>query len=303
MQKILITGGSGLIGQPLTQILISKGYRVNWLSRSKKEIPGVSVFLWDIDKGIIDDAAFTDVDTIIHLAGEGIADKRWTTKRKELIIESRRRSSELLINRIKQYPGKIKTVICASAIGFYDAQNKELQNEESKTGTGFLCESVVAWENANKKFAELDLSLVIFRIGIVLSKKGGAYKELMMTKPIGILPLLGNGKQMYSWIHIEDVCGIFLFAMENKLAGLYNAVAPNPVSQKKLMRSVKKYARGFQIIFPVPAIGLKLVLGEMSNAVLNSQTISAKKILDAGYTFRFSEIDQAIQDIEKSNVS
>ncbi len=298
MQKILITGGSGLIGRNLTEILVAKGYQINWLSRTKKTVPGVTVFLWDIDTGFIDAEAFLGVDIIVHLAGEGIADKRWTSSRKKIIIESRTQSTELLIKKLREFPNQIKKVICASAIGFYEANSKIFLDEENKTGTGFLSESVALWENATGKFTEIPLKLATLRIGIVLSEKGGAYKELIQTKAFGILPLLGNGLQIYSWVHIEDVCGIFLFVIQNELNGTFNAVAPNPVSQKYLIQSVKKYAKGFQVIIPVPAFGLKLVLGEMSNAVLNSQRISGEKIINAGYKFKFSNIEDAIKDLE-----
>ncbi len=301
MQKILISGGSGLIGRQLTEFLLAKGYQINWLSRNKKNLPGVSVFLWDIDKGFIDDDAFVGVDVIIHLAGEGIADKRWTPSRKKIIIESRTKSTELLLKKLNEIPHKIKTVICASAIGFYEANTNTIISEENKTGIGFLSESVSIWENATKKFAELPLKLITIRIGIVLAKKGGAYKEMMLTKPFGILPLMGSGNQIYSWVHIEDVCGIILFLFQNNQNGIFNAVAPNPVSQKQLMHTVKKYSKGFQIIIPVPAFGLKLALGEMSSAVLNSQLISGKKISDAGYVFKFPDIETAIQNLEISS--
>ena len=298
MQKILITGGSGLIGRRLTEILVAGGYQINWLSRSKKTIPGVTVFLWDIDKGFLEESAFSGVDVIIHLAGEGIADERWTTSRKKMIIESRTKSTDLLIKKLREIPNQIKTVICASAIGFYETNANSIINEENKSGTGFLSESVSIWESSTKNFETLPIKLATIRIGIVLSKKGGAYKELIQTKPIGILPLMGNGKQIYSWIHIDDVCGIFLFVLENKLHGIFNAVAPNQVSQKTIMQTVKKYSKGFQIIVPVPAFGLKLILGEMSNAVLNSQKISGDKIINAGYKFKFPNIEDAINDLE-----
>lgn len=300
MQKVMITGGSGLIGRQLTEILVAGGYKVHWLSRSKKQVPGVAVFLWDIDKEFIEESAFNEVDVIIHLAGEGIADKRWTASRKKMIIESRTRSTEFLIKKLREIPNKVTSVICASAIGFYAANTNSIITEENNSGEGFLSESVSIWENATKKFTELPIKLLTLRIGIVLSKNGGAYKELIQTKSLGVLPLMGNGKQIYSWIHIEDVCRIILFLLQNNLSGIYNAVAPAPVSQKHLMRTVKKYSKGFQIIIPVPAFGLKLVLGEMSNAVLNSQTISGEKILKAGYKFKFPDIDSAIKDLEMS---
>lgn len=294
----MITGGSGLIGRQLTEVLVAGGYKVNWLSRSKKQVPGVAVFLWDIDTEFIEEGAFDGVDVIIHLAGEGIADKRWTASRKKIIIESRTRSTEFLIKKLREIPNKVTAVICASAIGFYEANTNSIISEEYKTGKGFLSESVSIWENATKKFTELPIKLLTLRIGIVLSKNGGAYKELIQTKSLGVLPLMGNGKQIYSWIHIKDVCGIIIYLLQNNLSGIYNAVAPAPVSQKHLMQTVKKYSKGFQIIIPVPALGLKLVLGEMSNAVLNSQTISGEKILKAGYKFKFSNIEDAINDLE-----
>lgn len=297
MKNILITGGSGLIGTALTKLLLENGYKVAWLSRSKKEIKNVKIFLWDVANNVLDDAAIEWADAIIHLAGEGIADKRWTDKRKKEIMESRTKSTSLLIEKLKLFPGKVQNIICASAIGYYGNRKNEILTENSKPGTGFLSESVIAWENATSAFEKLNLQLTRIRIGIVLSEKGGAFKELQKTAVIRILPVMGSGKQIYSWIHIDDVCGIILFVLKNNLSGIYNAVAPNPVSQKQLMEKIKSVSGKFYVLVPVPVFGLEIILGEMKNMLLINQQVIGEKIIKAGYKFKFVEVDVAIKGL------
>ncbi len=299
MSKILITGGSGLIGQHLTHLLLSQGHQVNWLSRSSKNIPNVAVFEWDINKQTIDKKAFEGVEVLIHLAGEGIADKRWTKKRKQQIITSRTESTQLLNNTLKTIKHSVKQIICASAIGYYGDGGETMLDEDSKNGIGFLAESVRIWEEATEQFSLLVPAFSTLRFGIVLAKEGGAFPEIMMTKKFGILPVFGNGKQIYSWIHVDDVCGIITYVLNNKITGLFNAVAPNPVTQKQFMQATKKEIKGLGILFPVPAFGLRILLGKMSDTILISQNISAKKILEKGYQFKYSELNAALVNLLK----
>ncbi|MFI5171652.1 MAG: TIGR01777 family oxidoreductase [Chitinophagales bacterium] len=301
MNKVLITGGSGLIGTAMTKLLTQQGFEVAWLSRASKNSSEAKIFLWNIETNFLDEEAIKWANIIIHLAGENIADKRWTPKRKRKIIESRTCSAQLLIEKIKLFPGNIKTVVAASAIGYYGDRKNEILNENAPAGSGFLSASVAAWENATGEFEKLNVRLVRLRIGVVLSEHGGAFKELMQLSPLRILPKLGKGTQIYSWIHIADVCGIILFAIINNLSGIYNAVAPKPVSQITLVKTIKNISGKFYLIVPAPALALKIYLGELSTAVLISQYVSSDKIQNAGYRFEFERIEGAIKlIIEKS---
>lgn len=213
MKNILITGGSGLIGNKITQQLESEGLSVAWLSRNPKKYTQKS-FAWDIDKNTIDQSAIEWADGIIHLAGEGVADKRWTEERKKEILESRTQSTSLLHSAIKNAKNKPTAFVSASAVGFYgfDTGDKSV-DENTKPGTDFLAQVVVAWENEVKKITEMGLRTVLLRIGIVLDKDGGALKEMM--KPPVAAPL-GSGKQWMSWIVIDDLARMFSFAVKNE---------------------------------------------------------------------------------------
>jgi len=297
MQKVLISGGSGLIGSSLTTLLQKKGHEVAWLSRSNKAPKGVTVFKWDVNAGTLDSNAIAWADVLVHLAGEGIAEKRWSNARKNEIIDSRTKSAAMLLAAMQLHPGKIHTVIAASAIGFYGETNSVAVKEDAVPGIGFLSESVKLWEAATAKFAETGARLVTVRIGVVLSLKGGALKEIVQTAGIRVLPIMGNGKQLYSWIHIDDVVKILTFSIENPLSGTYNAVAPNPVNQKTIVAQYKNAMRKWYLLMPVPAFGLRLALGEMADAVLFNQYISASKIQAAGFEFQFPTIEAALTDL------
>ncbi|MCL6260524.1 TIGR01777 family oxidoreductase [Aquiflexum sp. TKW24L] len=295
MKNILITGGSGLVGKKITQQLESEGLAVAWLSRSPKKNTQKS-FAWDIDKNTIDPAAIEWADGIIHLAGEGVAEKRWTDDRKKTILESRTQSTSLLYEAIKKAKNKPEAFISASAVGFYgfDTGDKTV-DENAKHGTDFLAKVVVAWENEVKKIADLGLRTVLLRIGIVLDKEGGALKEMM--KPPVAAPL-GSGKQWMSWIVIDDLARMFSFAVKNeKISGTYNAVGPIPATNAELTKAAAKYAGKPFIGLGVPGFGLKLVLGEMALMVLGGNKVSSKKIQSAGFKFNYSELDEGMKGV------
>jgi uncharacterized protein (TIGR01777 family) len=195
-------------------------------------------------------------------------------------------------------PAKKHVVIAASAIGYYGPSHTE-SVETDEPGKGFLAYSVSLWEQATARFQEVAVRTVILRIGIVLSSEGGAYPELLRTKMLRILPLLGGGKQMYPWIHIDDVTGIMMHALQNPINGIYNAVSPNPVTQGEIMRTFAKVAGGIYLRIPVPTFGLRIILGEMADMVLLTQQVSPRKILQKGYQFQYPDIHDAITDIEK----
>ncbi len=297
-KRVLITGGSGLIGSHLTRVLLAQGYEVVHIGRKERK-DGVPAFTWNIEQEYFDVRALSGVETIIHLAGAGIADKPWTKKRKQEIRESRTRSTALLYKTLKNNPHQVNAVICASAIGYYGfGGHDEVLDENSTPGSDFLAEVVKAWEAEADKIAELGLRVVKIRIGIVLSAGGGALKQI--SKPVrwGVGAPLGKGTQMMSWIHIEDLCQMFLFAIENEsVQGVYNGVSPHPVSNRELTYAIAE-AHGRKIwLPPVPEFVLRLLLGEMADLVLKGSLVSARKIMDAGFSFRFPEIRQAVKNL------
>lgn len=295
-QKILITGGTGLVGSVLIPMLKAKGHQIVVLSRSKKEHPDYEVFEWDYKREYIEDGAFNGVDTIMHLAGAGVADAKWTPERKEEIYNSRTKTSLLLFNELQKIDHQVKTFVAASAIGYYgDNTGNQLIREKAPVGQDFLAHVTDAWETATNKISTLGIRLVQLRIGVVLSKAGGALIELL--KPPVAAPL-GNGKQYMSWIHIADLAQLFIDAMENEgYVGPYNAVAPKPETNRDF---TKKAAKAFGKVFlpiPVPALVLKIMLGEMAAIVLGGSRISSYKIEEAGFKFRFPKLEQAVEDL------
>jgi uncharacterized protein (TIGR01777 family) len=306
MSTVLITGGTGLIGTALTRLLTSKGYDVIILSRSKKSgktQPGISYAQWNVEEGLIDAEAISKADYVIHLAGAGVADKRWTEARKNELVISRTQSSALLLRGLKEIPNHVKTVISSSAIGWYGPDTAEsLQcgfTEEMHHDNSFLSETCRLWEASIEPVADLGIRLVKLRTGIVLSKTGGALAEFRKPLAAGVAAILGNGSQVVSWIHIDDLCNLFIYAMEHaSLQGTYNAVAPYPVSNKTLTLTLARKVRGrFFIPVYVPSFILKIVLGEMSIEVLKSAKVSAAKIQNAGFVFQYPDIGSALNDL------
>lgn len=294
MQNILITGGSGLVGQRITALLEKKGYQVAWLSRSPQS--DRKTFIWDIEKQEIDPKAVEWADAIIHLAGAGVAEKRWTEERKKLILESRTQSTQLLFSALEKAENCPNTFISASAVGFYGFNTgTALLDENSPGGSDFLAEVVKAWENEAKKMESLAIRTVLLRIGIVLDSEGGALGE--MLKPPVAAPL-GSGDQWMSWIHIEDLARMFVFALEKTtLQGVYNAVGPNPATNQQLTQEAASAKGKTYIGIGVPAFALKLVLGEMAAMVLGGNRVSCQKIQKTGFQFDFYELSAALKDI------
>ena len=308
MPTVLITGGSGLIGKNLTRHLITKGYEVIILSRKPQtdiQNPQISHAVWDIGKQQIDLTAVAKADYIVHLAGAGVMDKRWTKKYREQIVESRTKSSQLLIKALQENTNKVKTVVSASAIGWY-GQNPSGSlskapefTESDEANTGFLGNTARLWEKSVEPVASMGKRVVKLRLGIVLSNDGGAFVEFKKPIRFGIAGILGNGKQIISWIHIDDICRMFIYAIENEnLSGSYNAVSPEPVSNKELIiRTAELLRNKFYIPVYVPTFFLKLILGERSIEVLKSATVSCEKIKSEGFTFLYPSIDAALRQL------
>lgn len=298
VKNILITGGSGLIGTRLTELLLSKGYQVSYLGRTIKT-QHVKTFLWNIDEQRIEENAFLNVHTIIHLAGAGISDKRWTQKRKQEILESRTKSTRLLKDELNKRTHHIKNFISASAIGYYGFEDYEKEFVESdKPGKDYIAKVTHAWENEVDKIATPGLRIVKIRTGIVLSNQGGALIKL--ARPIKLVAgaALGSGKQYLSWIHIDDLCNIFIKSIEdNSMEGAYNAAAPNPVTNKMFTQVLAKVLHKPLFLPNVPAFVLKIILGEMADIVLNGSKISSKKIQSRGFNFQFKTLESALRDL------
>jgi uncharacterized protein len=302
MQTVAITGGTGFVGKALTSLLVSKGYAVVIFSRQNlTNTSNISYTIWDVNRQEIDVTALQQADYIIHLAGAGVMDKKWTATYKQEIINSRIKSSELIVNTLKNNPHKVKAIISASAIGFYgkDKNDTYFFNEEDKADSSFLGSTCKLWEDSITKVNELNIRVVKFRIGIVLSKTGGALAEFVKPLKFRLASILGNGKQVISWIHIDDLCHQFLYAIENeKMKGVYNAVAPNPISNKSLILILaKKICGSFYLPMHVPTFILKLMMGDRSIEILKSTRVSSKKMEVEGFKFKYNNIDDAIENL------
>ena len=304
MQTVLLTGGTGLVGKAFTQLLTSKGYQVIILSRGKKEIvtePNVTYAQWNVATEEIDIEAVKKADYIIHLAGAGVMDKKWTEQYKKEIVDSRVKSGALIVNTLKNNEHNVKAIVSASAIGYYgeDKIDNYFFTETDKPAEGFLGSTCQLWEDSIDYANSLGIRVAKMRIGIVFSNNGGALAEFVKPLKFKLATILGKGSQVISWIHIDDLCRQFLFAIENEdIKGAYNAVAPNPVTNKNLMlKLARKIAGKFYFPFYIPSFFLKLMMGGRSIEILKSTTVSCKKITDAGFNFLYNEVDEALEDL------
>ena len=300
---VLITGGTGLVGSRLTELLRAQDYAVSHLSRSPAS-PSSSIptYQWDIKQQSIDPQALADADYVIHLAGAGVADQRWTDERKQVILNSRTESTKLLRDAIAQAePATTKAFVSASAIGIYGADTGDtLLTEESPAADDFLADVVVQWEAAVDEIQKLGVRTVKYRIGIVLSTEGGALPPIAQTVRWGVGAPLGSGEQYLSWIHIDDLCRMFIHALENEeMAGSYNAVGPQPVTNEVLTRTVARVMHRPLWMPNVPGFALKLALGELASAVLGGNRVSSRKIEDAEFRHKFDRLDLALADLLK----
>ncbi len=295
MKKVLLAGGSGMIGQRLTTLLQKAGYEVSWLSRKKTLPQQVSSFCWNPEKHEIDPTAFEGTFAIVSLAGSHIADGRWTEARKKNIVQSRILAAETLIKGLQSVPNQVQRFVSASAIGYYGNRGDALLSENVIAGNGFLSSVCSAWEDAYKKSP---VTPITFRIGIVLSKTMGALPEMAAPLKFGICPVPGNGNQYISWIHLDDLCRMLLFAIENEnVNGVYNAVAPTPATSRDFMFTLRKIFAPNAVAVPVPGFMLQLILGEKTALILDSTRASASEIMKAGFTFTFPDLTNALKNI------
>ena len=309
MAVVLISGGSGLVGTNLTRHLLERNFKVIILTRNKNKVsdnPKISYSYWDIKKHIIDPESVKKADHIIHLAGAGVMDKNWSADYKETIIKSRTESAALLIKTLKETDHQVRTFVSSSAIGYYGKDLNPLVRPEGfreadLPSNDFLGETCVLWEAASEPVKDLGIRRVVLRQGIVLANEGGAFKEFKTPLKFGVATIFGSGKQIISWIHIDDVCRMFCESIEHDyIQGAYNAVAPQPVSQKNFMSLLGEKLKGsFFIPMHVPAFILKLILGKRSVEILKSATVSDKKIKATGFTFLYPSLESALTELAK----
>ncbi|MDV7187210.1 TIGR01777 family oxidoreductase [Lutibacter sp. TH_r2] len=297
MKTILITGGTGLIGKTLQQKLILLGFKVTILSRRKSE--DLNVFYWNISEGIIEEKAIKQADYIIHLAGAGIADKRWTAKRKEILVNSRVNSTQLLLKKVKELNPNLKGFIAASGIGYYGAiTSNKIYNEEDIPGSDFLAEICKVWEKESFKFQKNNIRTVVLRTSVVFSEKGGALEKIINPIKKGIGAVLGTGKQYMPWIHIDDLCTMYVEAITNKnIIGIYNAAAPEHITNKELTLKIAAILNKKIILPAVPSFMLKLIFGKMAIILLEGSRVSSKKIEKTGFSFKYTTVNSALKNL------
>ncbi len=298
--RVLITGATGLIGKKITSLCHEKGFDVSYLTHSKhklEEREDYRGFYWNPRKGEIDTTCLEGVGAIINLAGASVF-QPWTSQNKKKILNSRIDSLNLLYKTLTENEHEVGQLISASAIGIYPSSTQKMHYEdEQEIADGFLGKVVQQWELAADQFNKLDLRVAKIRIGLVLSNDGGALPQMERPIKYNVGTALGSGTQWQSWIHIKDLARIFLHVLEKGLTGVYNGVAPNPVTHQDLMEQLAR-TMGKSLWLPkIPVLLLKTIMGEMSSVVLDSQLVSSKKIQDSGFNFYFINLQPAFDDL------
>lgn len=294
-EKILITGGGGFIGKHLTKLLIDEGYEIVHVSRTINSKAGVKTYVWDLKKKYIDPKALENVNYIIHLAGAGIADKPWTYKRKKEIVTSRIDGIPILLDEVKKQNAPLKAFISASGINYYGTKTLEkIYSENDQPGEDYLAQTCVYWENYADRFKDV-CRVVKLRTGVVFAKNEGAIKKMSEPFKYGLGAAIGSGKQYMPWIHINDLCRMYLHAIKNSnLNGAYNACAPQHITNKELSYAIATSLNKKLWLPNVPAFMLKLIFGEMADMLLEGSKCSSDKIRSTGFEFNFQNIDKAI---------
>ncbi|GAB3549394.1 TIGR01777 family oxidoreductase [Spirosoma fluminis] len=299
-QTVLITGGTGTIGRRLTQLLLQQGYQVSHLSRSTHSSPSVKTYQWDIKQGHIDPQAIATADHIIHLAGAGIADERWTDARKDEILTSRTRSTELLAQALSKNPHQVKSFIASSAIGYYggDTGDRPL-TETSQGGSDFLAQVTRAWERSEDQVAALGIRTVKLRTGVVLTMEGGALPKLAQPIRLGAGAPIGSGQQYISWIHLDDLCQLYIQALTDpSWQGTYNAVAPTPVTNETLTRAIAQVLHRPIILPNIPTFAIKLAFGELAIAVTGGNYVLNKRIAEeTSFRYQYADLTKALENL------
>ncbi len=299
-QTILITGGTGTIGRRLTELLQQQNYQIAYLSRNSKPVSGVTVYEWDIQAGKIDPQAIQTADHIIHLAGAGIADERWTDARKDEILTSRTQSTDLLTKALAEQPHHVKSFIGSSAIGYYggDTGDRPL-TESSAGGSDFLAQVTRAWERSVDQVAALGIRTVKLRTGVVLTMAGGALPKLAQPVRLGAGAPIGSGQQYISWIHIDDLCRLYIESIQHETwAGVYNAVGPTPATNEGLTRAIAHTLNRPMLLPNIPNFVIKLMFGELAVTVTGGNYVLNKRIAEeTDFQYHFGELDAALRNL------
>lgn len=300
--RILITGATGLIGQEIVKQCHEQNIAVSYLTTSKSKISTVREyrgFYWNPNENEIDPDCFNDAEAIIHLAGATIS-KRWTKAYKKEILDSRVDTSQLLISALSSNHHKVKQVISASAIGIYpDSQTNYYDETFHDFDDSFLSQVVQKWEQAVDGFSALNIKVSKIRTGLVLSKKGGALPQIVKPMKFGLGAAFGSGKQWQSWIHIQDLAGLFLYILKYRLEGVFNGVSPNVVSNQEFTKAAAEVLESPLFLPNIPKGLMKLILGDMHTLLFLSQRVSSKKTEDKGFQFKFHHLKPALQDLLK----
>ena len=295
--KILIGGGSGLIGSRLTELLTQKGYHVRHLGRTAKE-GAVRTLRWDIHKQTIDERAFDGISTVINLAGANISGHRWTDAYKKELADSRIGSTRLLVDFLNTKPHGVTNFLSGSAIGYYGFGDDTIWfRETSLPSTDFLSRLVTDWEHEASKVNDKNIKVAVIRTGIVFSERGGALP--VMARPIKLFAgaPLASGKQIVSWIHIDDMCRMLIHILENDLSGPYNGVAPEPATNAAITKAIAQQLHKPLWLPNIPAFALRIILGKMSESVVKGSQVSSEKIQSTGFEFQFPSLSQAVTNI------
>ncbi|MEI6090948.1 MAG: TIGR01777 family oxidoreductase [bacterium] len=295
MEKVLITGGTGLIGTYLRNELHRRGYGTVILSRRS----GTGLVKWDVENEFIASDAFDGVNHIIHLAGENVADKRWSEARKKSILESRTKSAQLILNELQVRNIHLKTFVSASAVGYYGTVTGDiLFVETTPGGNDFLADVCQKWEQSALALTNVADRVCILRTGLVLALNGGLLKRLLLPAKMGISVVFGDGKQFMPWIHIKDLCNMYIKSIEDgNFSGIYNAVSPNSVTNREFSDILGKALNKRQLIIKIPQIVVSIIFGELGQVLVSGSKISAKKIIEAAYEFEFTDLEKAFRDL------
>lgn len=298
MTKVLVTGGTGLLGTVLIKALKNQGIAVNILSR--KENLKQATYQWDVEKNTIDPRAFEGIVGIIHLAGANIGEQRWTTGRKQALYDSRINSTNMLFQAVKNNNIKLDFFISASAVGYYGSvTNNTVYNEAMPPGSDFLAKLCVDWEKEALRFEELGTRVAIVRTGVVLSNTGGAFLKMLAPIKYFIGAALGTGKQILPWIHIKDLSRTYMHILEKELSGVFNAVASEQISNKVFTKTLAKSYHKPLLLPNIPAFMLKLLLGEMATLLLEGSAIDNSLIKNTGFVFEYDTLDGAVKELIK----
>lgn len=303
MKTILITGGTGLLGSRISDLLSEKGYKVQHLSRTENLTAKYPAYKWDLNAKTIDPRALAGVYGIIHLAGAGIADARWTTSRKKAIIDSRVESTNLLSSYLAKQETPPAVFVACSAVGFYGNKGDKQLLENSPPGKDFMSEVCILWERSADSIREQGIRTPTVRVGVVMSTQGGALEKINMSYGFRLGAYFSNGQQYMSWIHIDDLCNIFIRAVEDdKMTDVYNATAPSPTTNKALAKALSAARDQSTLILPVPTFALRTAMGEMADVVLNSTRAIPQALLDKQHHFEFPELVGALEDLLRRKI-